>query len=1468
MAASDVAHFEDLIDLQTAGDGHDWEWLAYALDERYKRGKVYTHCGTSLLSINPLRELQLFTDEHIRQYNAQTAPPVLGAHLYAVPQTALRQLAMRGRPQAVIVRGESGAGKSVAVRECMRYLTTLAGDAESTTRVRQLDNILNAFGCAATPANADSSRCARWTQLFFDRNTRICGVASTVFLFERQRVTQRSALVSSAASAAGNSSFHICYRLFGAPPDLQRQAGVAGTSSRDWSYLADVDAGADGRAAVQAAAMPDTLRAMAEVGLSPAQIGLVARTVGAVLHIGQLQFVEDAAAGTTAGSCGSGGRLAVADSEWLMRTAALLGVQPPVLLHALTSQTVVCYGRRERQQLGLLDAPVRRDELARSLYASLFRWLVTAIQWEPATCARSIGFLDLAGFDLGGSAASSFDRFCRNYANEKIQQYCIWQSCKRQQDTYRAESIRYEYADFHDNLAVVDLLEAPSSGIIACVEAFAANGGVDGAHLLSQMTHAVSHSAARQQFAARSPGAGAASRMNGGAGAGFIVCHYAGDADYDLDGFVASNAARTAADWVVRLLAESSEPLLAGLFADDAAAMPAALLRDAQAPADMDAWRAKYDNNNGRCSMPRASMSRASLSDIVEDARPAPSRLGELRSVLGALTSELTQCEPHYIRCLLPAAGAAEAFTVSPAAAQFDSTDQDFVIHALQHGGEFEALRVRKIGFSDEMTHAEFWSQYGVLLPSSEWHMRPASGCSALSRYLATTLDSAAVEFKDVQMGRTRMFLRGTARTGYRQQLYVRYDSAATVIQCAFYCYKARCRVRLFSDCDTACKGALLSGDRQRQKLAFEAAAASGIAEMLQSARQCRRLAAGGAQTVVAAAGDGNLINMLLSPKVTFSQSYVSEFYMQCMKFRGRYALAQCPFLRPEDDACYARLGPAARRRRLLFDAELHSLPASLMRWTTENCGGREQRAWANTESRALFSLVLEATETTSGGVPSAAACALLARGVAHPGLRNEIYCQLMKQTSRCSDAGRLEKGWRLLYLCLRHFPPGRDLAPYLLSHVTQAARETVTRYELVGWINVECIASHCIFAWRDSERNCRQRAVYQQEPDPAAVRVFLEEEEEQDWMIEIFKSAQSVAAAGGKKDVNVFVDASKQCVVDGVGSAVADGVVGSTLPANGGHNILGHAEDMAVRDMIKPDIPSRRTASSGAVSVTGAVAMNGPAPVPLPHRKLDAPGAGPALRSPSPGRGLPSSGGGVYTGVIAGDAPAAPPPRGGRSATTSGSTGGSGDARDGSSVLSAASSAAAASEVTTAPPSGTGGTGAYRGRSAGEGPRAGAVAAMAAKLAASAASANPTTSATAPLARAGARRLFPVVGAGSSTPARSAAQPTPVLGSAPRRPPPGLGSRPQQSVALLPGVAARPIFSPGTEPRVPPRSGESSLGGNLGSRGVGVFGAGGGVTASHARTGSVGAASSVGAARGDAGGVPARAFGNSLPLR
>ncbi|KAN0135437.1 hypothetical protein V8E53_006716 [Lactarius tabidus] len=79
----------------------------------------------------------------------------------------------------------------------------------------------------------------------------------------------------------------------------------------------------------------------------------------------------------------------------------------------------------------------------------------------------------------------------------------------------------------------------------------------------------------------------------------------------------------------------------------------------------------------------------------------------------------------------------------------------------------------------------------------------------------------------------------------------------------------------------------------------------------------------------------------------------------------------------------------------------------------------------------------------------------LLGEGLANGELRDELYCQVMKQLTNNPNAESAFRGWQLLCVLLVTFPPSKNFEPYLHAFLSQHTGITQGR--------IDVLAKHCL---------------------------------------------------------------------------------------------------------------------------------------------------------------------------------------------------------------------------------------------------------------------------------------------------------------------------------------------------------------------------------------------------------------------
>ncbi|CAI4218753.1 unnamed protein product [Parascedosporium putredinis] len=393
------------------------------LKKRFEGGEIYTYIGHVLVSVNPFRDLGIYTDQVLESYkgkNRLEMPP----HVFAVAEASYYNMKAYSDNQCVIISGESGAGKTEAAKRIMQYIANVSGGGSGDIQkikdmVLATNPLLESFGNAKTLRNNNSSRFGKYLQIHFNAQGEPVGADITNYLLEKSRVV---------GQITNERNFHIFYQFTKGASDNYRQLfGIQKPETYVYtsrSKCFDVD-GIDDLAEYQ-----DTLNAMKIIGLAQAEQDEIFRMLAAVLWVGNIQFRED-----------DSGWAEVTDRSVVEFVAYLLEVTPEQVINAITIRILT----------------PRNGE---AIYNNLFDWIVErvnkSLKAKQAT-SNTIGILDIYGFEI--FEKNSFEQLCINYVNEKLQQIFIQLTLKTEQEEYAREQIQWTPIKYFDNKVVCDLIE-------------------------------------------------------------------------------------------------------------------------------------------------------------------------------------------------------------------------------------------------------------------------------------------------------------------------------------------------------------------------------------------------------------------------------------------------------------------------------------------------------------------------------------------------------------------------------------------------------------------------------------------------------------------------------------------------------------------------------------------------------------------------------------------------------------------------------------------------------------------------------------------------------------------------------------------------------------------------------------------------------------------------------------------------
>ncbi|GAB7356705.1 hypothetical protein MBLNU459_g7411t1 [Dothideomycetes sp. NU459] len=510
------------------------------LKKRFENGEIYTYIGHVLVSVNPFRDLGIYTDKVLDSYkgkNRLEVPP----HVFAIAESSYYNMNAYKENQCIIISGESGAGKTEAAKRIMQYIANVSGGNNSSIQetkdmVLATNPLLESFGNAKTLRNNNSSRFGKYLEIQFNAQGEPVGANINNYLLEKSRVV---------GQITNERNFHIFYQFTKAASENYRQTfGIQQpqtylyTSKSKCYDVPGIDDHAD---------FKDTLNAMKVIKLSQAEQDSVFRMLAAILWLGNVTFAED-----------DQGNAAIQDQSVVDFVAYLLEVDAAHVNKALTIRIVET--SRGGRRGSVYDVPLNppqatsvRDALSKAIYYNLFDWIVQRVNESlraKGSVANSVGILDIYGFEI--FERNSFEQLCINYVNEKLQQIFIQLTLKAEQDEYEREQITWTPIKYFDNKVVCELIEEKRPpGIFAalndaCATAHADPAAADGTFV--QRANALS---SNPNFTMRQ--------------GQFVIKHYAGDVSYAVEGMTDKNKDQLLKD-ILNLVGQSANPFVHALF--------------------------------------------------------------------------------------------------------------------------------------------------------------------------------------------------------------------------------------------------------------------------------------------------------------------------------------------------------------------------------------------------------------------------------------------------------------------------------------------------------------------------------------------------------------------------------------------------------------------------------------------------------------------------------------------------------------------------------------------------------------------------------------------------------------------------------------------------------------------------------------------------------------------------------------
>nr|XP_010971131.1 unconventional myosin-VI isoform X6 [Camelus bactrianus] len=687
--------------------------LLHNIKVRYSKDRIYTYVANILIAVNPYFDIpKIYSSATIKSYQGKslgTMPP----HVFAIADKAFRDMKVLKMSQSIIVSGESGAGKTENTKFVLRYLTESYGTGQDIDdRIVEANPLLEAFGNAKTVRNNNSSRFGKFVEIHFNEKSSVVGGFVSHYLLEKSRIC---------VQGKEERNYHIFYRLCaGASEDIRARLHLSSPDNFRYlnrgctRYFANKETDKQilqnrkSPECLKAGSLKDPLlddhgdfirmcTAMKKIGLDDEEKLDLFRVVAGVLHLGNIDFEE---AGSTSGGC----NLKNKSTQSLEYCAELLGLDQDDLRVSLTTRVMLTTaggtkGTVIKVPLKVEQANNARDALAKTVYSHLFDHVVNRVnQCFPfETSSYFIGVLDIAGFEY--FEHNSFEQFCINYCNEKLQQFFNERILKEEQELYQREGLGVNEVHYVDNQDCIDLIEAKLVGILDILDEENRLPQPSDQHFTSAV-----HQKHKDHFRLSIPRKSKlAVHRNIRDDEGFIIRHFAGAVCYETTQFVEKNNDALHMS-LESLICESRDKFIRELFESST-------------------------NNNKDTKQKAGKLSFISVGN-------------KFKTQLNLLLDKLRSTGASFIRCIKP---------------NLKMTSHDFegaqILSQLQCSGMVSVLDLMQGGFPSRASFHELYNMYKKYMPDKLARLDPRLFCKALFKALG-------LNEVDYKFGLTKVFFR------------------------------------------------------------------------------------------------------------------------------------------------------------------------------------------------------------------------------------------------------------------------------------------------------------------------------------------------------------------------------------------------------------------------------------------------------------------------------------------------------------------------------------------------------------------------------------------------------------------------------------------------------------------------------------------------------------------------------------
>ncbi|XP_071951291.1 unconventional myosin-XVI-like isoform X2 [Antedon mediterranea] len=686
---------------------------------RYTKDQIYTYVGDILISVNPFKELPIYSKSISKQFVGIVDRGKLSPHIYAVADRSFQTLVRGKRSQCCIISGESGAGKTEACKYFVQHLLWSAQSDENflNNKIQQVNPLLECFGNAQTVMNDNSSRFGKYLEIQFSENGHVQGAKISEYLLEKSRIVYQN---------EGERNFHIFYLMFsGLSPDEKKRYSLDFPSRH--FYLSNTTDTKDLTSPKNVERFFGVRECLRLIGFTSDDEDNLFRILASLLHIGDIEFKKldnsDAAV--------------IINPEVLDIVSEFLQVPAEDLEAAIISESNFVRGEMIKRERNVSQACDCRDALAKALYGRLFSWVVNSINQllqplEDAPASVDIGVLDIFGFE--NFTKNSFEQICINVANEQLQTFFNRHIFQLERQDCEIEGIKMDNIQFTNNEPIVNIFLQKHVGIFAILDEESHFPKASDKSLAQKLHNGPGATGKGIYFTPKDKGTT------------FQILHYAGQVKYDLTGVLEKNRDTLPKSILFTMKTSNSlvvRELFQGRLTRTGSLAPSARQRQSRKSQKNTHDAFEFFKKKKAPDVARKPLKKKGPPVNVTERKGPATVAFHFKNSLAELILKMSKCVPHFVRCIKPNT------TKKP-----DKFVPEYVIAQMRYTGIMETIRIRQQGFAMRITFEEFLSRYYALTLGSV----PMNSTLPVLQKCKKALESC--QLKDFKVGKTKLFFR------------------------------------------------------------------------------------------------------------------------------------------------------------------------------------------------------------------------------------------------------------------------------------------------------------------------------------------------------------------------------------------------------------------------------------------------------------------------------------------------------------------------------------------------------------------------------------------------------------------------------------------------------------------------------------------------------------------------------------